>query len=200
MSATSESQPLSVVLNRERLNDVIVPAEFTTEGPFHVRFENEGAPIHVHVRPEGQLADVVSIVESNQYVEREAQQMLPVNVAELDGPVSGTLSVITGHGSETEEVAVTVEPPSESPPPDPTPDERGPSDAEPTQPSPEPRRPEPSDGLLADPAELLVAGLAALAVLLAVIVQTTIGSPVVTLGVVAMLAAVAIAVWILLRE
>lgn len=204
VSATSGStEPLSVVLNRERLNDVSVPAEFTAVGPFQIAFQNEGEPVHVHIRPEGRLADVASLPESNQYVERESELRVPVTVSEVDESVTGTLAVVTGHGSHTERVEVTVEPPEPATPAT-APDT--PTNGEPSEPRDTPPSPSASGsttvggGLPADPATLLVAGLIVLAILLGIVAQLSLGSAVVTLGVIAVFAAVGGAAWILLRE
>lgn len=209
MSAASGST-VSVVLNRDRLNGVTAPAAFETSGSFAVQLSNEGEPVHVHVRPEGRLAKVASVAESNQYVERESNARVPVNVRAVSGPVTGELAVVTGHGTESHRVEVTVRPDepgsagsdeqSETPaqsPSEPTETRRDSSETTETR---RERTAESAAGVpevLADPAGLLTVALLVGALVLAVVAQITLGSFVVTVGVFAVIVAAAAAGWIL---
>lgn len=209
MSAASGST-VSVVLNRDRLNGVTAPAAFETSGSFAVQLSNEGEPVHVHVRPEGRLAEIASVAESNQYVERGSNARVPVNVRAVSGPVTGELAVVTGHGTESHRVEVTVRPddaaslqtdePSDAPaePSSEPTDTRG--DASETTNARRERTTAPAGGVpevLADPAGLLTVALVVGALVMAVVAQITLGSFVVTVGVFAVVVAAVAAGWIL---
>ncbi|MFB6155624.1 MAG: hypothetical protein ABEJ22_06985 [Haloferacaceae archaeon] len=104
---------LTVELNRDRLHDVDVVGSFATSGPFTVDLNNNGGAVHVHLHLDDDLSRVASLAAGNHYVEPNATRPVEVSVAQVDEPVSGKLKVVTGHGTETEYVTVTVEPPPE---------------------------------------------------------------------------------------
>ncbi|MFD1594508.1 hypothetical protein ACFR97_02970, partial [Haloplanus litoreus] len=102
---------LLVELNRGKLHDVEAPAEFATAEPFSVELRNHGEAVHVHVRADDALSAVARIdADGNLFVERDTTRSVPVGVSDVDSPVTGTLEIATGYGSETSSVEVTVEP------------------------------------------------------------------------------------------
>ncbi|MFB6281621.1 MAG: hypothetical protein ABEH40_06350 [Haloferacaceae archaeon] len=101
---------LPVELNAERIHEIRVIDEFATDGPFVVDLVNEGQPVHVHVSLDDDLGRVASLDGGNHYVEEGATAAVPVSVDPVDEPVTGRLTVATGYGAETAEVAVTVQP------------------------------------------------------------------------------------------
>ncbi|MFC7070991.1 DUF7524 family protein [Halobaculum lipolyticum] len=215
---SSEDATLWVTLNRERLNEALAPESFATDDGFAVGLRNEGEPVHVHLRFTGPLADAASVAVSNHYVDGGATLSVPVSVAAVDAPVEGGLRVVTGHGAEGTEVAVTVEP-------RPDPIDVDESFARPPRAAATSDGGETTDGsgtdgtgsdgsgtegtgidavlravpVSADPASLAVAGLAAAALVGAVAVAVVLDSLAVTLGVAAVVVAVAVAVYLLIR-
>lgn len=110
---------LLVELNRGELHDVEAPAEFATAEPFSVELRNHGEAVHVHVRADEALSSVARIdTDGNLFVERETTHSVPVGVEDVDSPVTGTLEIATGYGSEKRSVEVTVEPASDGRPVD----------------------------------------------------------------------------------
>lgn len=104
---------LLVELNRGELHDVEAPAEFAASEPFSVELRNHGEAVHVHVHADEALSSVARIdTDGNLFVERETTQSVPVGVEEVDSPVTGTLEIATGYGSEKRTIEVTVEPQS----------------------------------------------------------------------------------------
>ena len=195
---STEPAPLTVALNRERLNEAIVPERYAAEGSFAVLLENEGEAVHVHLRFVGPLAEVASVATSNHYVEGDSATRVAVEVADISDPVTGGLEVVTGHGARGEVVEVTVEPAARS----------GPVEVDETlsQPRRSDRDDEPRSlgdtlgGLVPDstaPTTLLVVGLAAVALLVAFVLQTTFQSVALTLGLLAVVVAVAGALYVL---
>lgn len=101
---------LPVELNADSIHEIRVIDEFATDGPFVVDLVNEGQPVHVHVSLDEDLGRVASLDGGNHYVEAGATAAVPVSVDPVDEPVTGRLTVATGYGAETAEVAVTVRP------------------------------------------------------------------------------------------
>ena len=194
MSHARRPETLSVALNRDRLNGVSAPDRFECAGEFRVGLDNADSPVHVHLRFEGPLGEVVDTTASNHYLEPGDRMFVDVDVAELDAPVAGTLTVVTGHGSVEETVQITVSPLTGGPVEvDPAVTERADADSEPESTDP-PARPL-SDRVAAtvpttDTGTLVVGGFAAGALALAVTAQVTVASTPVTLGLAAVLAAV----------
>ncbi|UIO99296.1 hypothetical protein Hbl1158_12260 [Halobaculum sp. CBA1158] len=110
---SSQAITLAVALNRDRLNQAIAPDSLVVDGSFEIELRNEGEPVHVHLRFDGPLAAAASLPESNHYVDAGASRTVRASVASVDEPVEGVLEVVTGHGAETAEVAVRLEPPEE---------------------------------------------------------------------------------------
>jgi hypothetical protein len=103
------SEPLVVHLNRGGIHEV-EPAVETHEvtGDFGVALRNHGQAVHVHLKPEGPLADAVAVGEPNPFVGTETTETVPVRVADGVAPVEGRLAVVAGYGEQRESVAVSV--------------------------------------------------------------------------------------------
>jgi hypothetical protein len=95
-------------LNQEGPQSVAAPQAFETEEDFSVYLENHGPPLHVHVRADRSLAEVAEVATPNRYVEEGETQRVQVEVDDDDQPVDGRLEIITGYGSNTEYVSITV--------------------------------------------------------------------------------------------
>jgi hypothetical protein len=99
---------LSVSLNRERLHRVESVDTFETNGPFDVVLENHGEAVHVHLHLDDDLSEAATLSAGNHYVQRGATKRVHVRARAGDEPVSGKLKVVTGYGSESAYVDVTV--------------------------------------------------------------------------------------------
>ena len=196
MSRARRPETLSVALNRNRLNGVSAPDRFECAGEFRVDLDNANSPVHVHLRFDGPLGEVVDTTASNHYLEPGDRMFVDVTVAELDAPVAGTLTVVTGHGSVEETVQITVSPLTGGPVEvDPAVTERATSESDDPDPDSTPPTPPLSDRIAAavpttDSGTVLVGGFAVGALALAVTAQVTVASTPVTLGLAAVLAAV----------
>ena len=189
---------LLVELNRGQLHDVEAPAEFATSEPFSVELRNHGEAVHVHVRADDALAAVARIeADGNLFVERETTTSVPVGVGPVDDPVTGTLEIATGYGSETRTVQVTVEPESNGDGVDV--DE---TLSQPQRPEPEPDGPSVGErlaGLLPGRRTIPVLVLGVVALAVAAAVANAVRSPAVLLGAGVVVGAVLVAIVALLR-
>jgi len=84
--------------------------------PFAVALENEGRSTHVHLHFDDDLDRVVSVAETNHFVDDEATKHVHVSVADVAEPVRGKLKIVTGYGSETRYVDLRVDPPEDAAP------------------------------------------------------------------------------------
>jgi hypothetical protein len=189
---------LLVELNRGQLHDVEAPAEFATSEPFSVELRNHGEAVHVHVRADEALSTAARIeTDGTLFVEGGTTQSVPVGVGSVDDPVTGSLEVATGYGSETRTVRVTIEPASDGDPVDV--DE---TLSKPRRPDPEPERPPIGERLAAvlpgrRVVPVLVLGVVAVAV--AAAVANAVRSPAVLVGAGVVVGAVLVATVALLR-
>ncbi len=101
---------LEIHLNRERPRVIDAPGSFVADGPFDVALVNHGGGAHVHLALDEPLARAARLRAETEYVDRETTASVGVEVADLDQPVTGTLTVSTGYGTETERVELRVEP------------------------------------------------------------------------------------------
>lgn len=165
-----------------------------TTDSFALRLESYGPPAHVHCRLEGDLARIATLEESNYYVEADGRTIVPIHVTaeRIDGPVEGELEVVTGYGSESLSIPVTV---------DPSPDaiDVDESLGKPHEPGPEPTVP---DRVLAgkglDPATLAVVALGLVAIGIATTSAATLGGSVALTGLVVVAAGFCVALLLLL--
>ncbi|QZX98629.1 DUF7524 family protein [Halobaculum rubrum] len=109
---SSEAAILGVTLNRDRLNGVTAPESFATDGEFAVELENEGEPVHVHLRFDGPVAEVASVTPPNHYVDGGATRTVRVSVAPVNAAVEGVLEIVVGHGAERTTVPLRIAPSS----------------------------------------------------------------------------------------
>jgi hypothetical protein len=98
---------LPITLNRDGLHDIAVAGSFEAEGSFSVTLENDGAPVHVHLRLDDDLSSAATLQASNHYVEEADARTVAVDV-DGDLPVSGHLKIVTGYGAETTYVDVSI--------------------------------------------------------------------------------------------
>ncbi|MEE6208714.1 hypothetical protein U3A55_00885 [Salarchaeum sp. III] len=106
---------LTVHVNADGPHSVSADAAgFETTGSFALVLENAGSPAHVHVRLDDALRRVAALGDTNHYVDRNATTIVDVSVADGPRPVSGTITVFTGYGSESVDVPVRIEEPSET--------------------------------------------------------------------------------------
>jgi hypothetical protein len=104
---------LPITVNRDGLHDIAVAQSFEADGSFSVTLENDGAPVHVHLRLDDDLSTAATLQANNHYVEAGATRAVEVDVSG-DRPVSGRLKVVTGYGAETAYVKISlVEPDDE---------------------------------------------------------------------------------------
>jgi hypothetical protein len=108
---------LSVSLNRERLHRVETVDSFETTGPFDVVLDNHGEAVHVHLHLDDDLSRAATLSAGNHYVQRDATKRVHVRARAGDEPISGKLKVVTGYGSESAYVDVTVDAATRQKPP-----------------------------------------------------------------------------------
>jgi len=97
-------------INRTAIHSLEVPDGFETEGSFVVDLRNEGEATHVHLHLDDALSEVASLDAGNHYVAGGSNREVRVNVSAAEEPVRGKLKVVTAYGAETRYVDVTVEP------------------------------------------------------------------------------------------
>ncbi|ADE04717.1 DUF7524 family protein [Haloferax volcanii] len=172
--------PLTVTLNDERPHDLSVAPSFSTNGPFSVELANEGQAVHVHLHIDDELSRAASLSEGNHFVDGDQTKTVEVFVTQPSEPVSGKLKIVSGHGSETRYVDVTVEPGSGGKPPVDV-DE---TLSKPKQPAPEPSVTESIADVFpsVDPRAAPLFGLALVALVLAVALASVFESFAITLG------------------
>lgn len=104
---------LAVDVNRDGPHSIDVAPSFHVDGPFEVVVENHGSALHVHLQVDDDLAQAVSLSANNHFVKQGSVRRVTVDVDASKLPVRGHLKVVTGYGSETEFVTVTVDEPTE---------------------------------------------------------------------------------------
>jgi len=191
---------VTVHVNR-RSEDALEPAStaLETDDSFRLLLQGHESPAHVHCRLDGDLERIASLGGANYYVEPNSTTTAPiaVDVDAIDRPVDGSLEVLTGYGSESVAIDVTVVPG----PPDVDVDE---SLAEPARSAPEStplertiERTTAVSGL--DSGTLAVLALGVVALGIATLTAASIGSVVATAGVGIVVAGVIVALVLLLR-
>jgi len=178
---------IAVHLNRDGPRSLETPSSFRTDGSFDLEVTNHGPGTHVHIQLDDALVDAMALEGGNHYVESGTTHRIRATVGDIDGPVDGTLRVVTGYGSE--EAAVDVELDTPGP---------GPVEVDESLAQPQPST-ESSGGSLPDLSWLPVVALGLVAILLAAGAVVTTPGNAVTLGALAVVAGVLAAVYILLR-
>jgi hypothetical protein len=182
-------------VSRDGLHAIDVPGIFEAEGSFDVRLVNHGISLPLHVHLDDVLWEVAALSATNHYVEGESERIVRVEVDEARlpaEPVRGKLKLVSAYGASTRWVEVLLSEPDEEA-------ESVQVDASLSKPQPAPA-PESSDtgSLLANP-EVPVIGLAAIAVTVAVVAILVVRDTVVLGGAMAVVAAVLVAGFLLLR-
>lgn len=185
---------LQVHLGRDGPKSVELEAEaIEVTGDFPVVIENHGPPQHVHVGPEDELGRFVQVEEPNHFVETDEVRMVQIQVNdERPETFKGRLRIVTGYGTETTHVPVTLRHES-SDEPDVAVDE---SLARPTE---ERSAQPPLSEQLTSPESIPIVGLAAMAILIAVGATMIATEVAIVLGVLAVLVGVGIAIVLVLR-
>lgn len=177
-------------LNRDRPRALDAPAEFTARQPFDVVFENHGDGSNVHLHVDDELSRVLRLTDGNLFVGSDGTGRVRADVASVEEPVSGTLTVSLGYGAQTASIRVTVAPYQE-PANAVTVDEALGKPQRTANETASRTTPEP------ETIALVLLGLVALAA--AVAVATFVNSPVVTAGAAVVALAVVIGVGVALR-
>ncbi|MDS0474315.1 hypothetical protein [Natrinema sp. 1APR25-10V2] len=172
-------------------------ATLETHESFGLRLQGHESPAHVHCRLDGDLERIASVDRSNYYVEPNGVTTVPIAVDAdgIDRPIEGTLEVLTGYGSESISIGVTVV----SGPPAVDVDE---TLAEPARREPDPTTLERAvdrvtSGSGLEPATVAVLALGLVAVGIAAATAATIASPVATAGLGIVVAGVVVAALLL---
>ena len=97
-------------INRTAIHSLEVPDSFETEGSFVVDLRNEGEATHVHLHLDDALSEVARLDAGNHYVAGDSGREVRVHVSPGAEPVRGKLKVVTAYGAETRFVDVVVEP------------------------------------------------------------------------------------------
>ncbi|WP_408958983.1 hypothetical protein [Natrinema sp. 74] len=190
---------VTVHVNRSAADELEASsATLDTTGSFALRLQGHESPAHVHCRLGGDLERIASVDQSNYYVEPNAVTAVPITV-DADGverPVEGTLEVLTGYGSNSVSIAVTIT----AGPPGVAVDE---TLAEPARREPDPtaleRVVDRLTGVSAlEPATIAVLGLGLVAIGIAAATAATITSPIATAGLGIVIAGVVVAVLLLI--
>lgn len=99
---------LPVAVSKAELHAIETPESFEPSGSFRIGIDNHGRDAHVHLKVEGDLAAVAQLEEGNVYVERDATREVEVSVAPDSEGTTGYLRIETGYGSESAAVEVRV--------------------------------------------------------------------------------------------
>jgi len=104
---------LPVHVNREQLHSLEVPPSFETSDSFVVEVRNHGEAGRVHLHLDGDLADIATLEANNYYVEANATQEIPVSVHH-HRDAFGKLKVVSGYGATTRWVDVELSEPDDA--------------------------------------------------------------------------------------
>lgn len=184
--STAVTDDLVVHLNREGPHAIAVePRTFEADGSFDVVLRNHGTALHVHLHIDDALSRRATLGNANHYVDEEAVRRVRVTVAEPLEPTEGRLKLVTGYGSQTAYVTVSLDDG------DPEPGRVRVDEALGTP------RSEPPPEPLVDADDLPVVALGGVAVLVAVVAAVLIGGTAGVLGLLIVLVGLAVAVALL---
>ena len=189
---------ITVHVNRGSANTLESEADsLETDGPVRLVLRGHERPAHVHCRLVGDVDRVATVPRSNYYIGPDDITPVPISVdgEAIDEPLEGRLEVVTGYGSESVTIDLTLLPP----PPEVEIDETltQPNRAR-SDPDAVDRALEVARGVGLDSTTLGVLGLAVFALAVAVLTAATVGSFVALLGLVIVGAGAAVALWLLL--
>jgi hypothetical protein len=100
---------LTVDVNPDGMHTLAVPERFETRGAFDVVLENHGEPAHVYLNLDNGLSGAATLDATNYYVEQGESLSVTISVTS-DTVVDGDLTVATAYGSEKRLIPITVEP------------------------------------------------------------------------------------------
>ncbi|RQG90256.1 hypothetical protein EA462_09760 [Natrarchaeobius halalkaliphilus] len=187
---------ITVYVNRGTTDSLEAETEsIETHRTFTLDLQGYERPAHVHCRILGDLDRIVSIDQSNYYLEPGVETGVPVEIdsARIDEPVDGQLEIVTGYGAESLTIDLTV-----TPAPD-TGIDVDRSLSKPSRPTPEPSPFEQLfSRLVLDTSAIAVLALGAIAVAIATITAATIGGLMALIGLAIVGAGVLVALWLLL--
>jgi hypothetical protein len=109
-------QSLAAEVNQTGVQTLSVPDAFETDDSFAVELRNHGEATHVHLHLDDELSTVASIATGNHYVEADSTHTVRVSVNDsIPDTVHGKLKLVTGYGSETHFVDLTITPTQKPP-------------------------------------------------------------------------------------
>lgn len=97
-----------VKINVDGPNTLSLPDEATVEGDLLVQVENQGTDAHVHIRLDDTLSEIAALPESNHYVEGGESLEVPISF-HPDTAATGVLEVVTGYGAHQQGVTLHVD-------------------------------------------------------------------------------------------
>lgn len=103
------SDSLTVDVNPDGMHTLSVPERFETRGAFDVVLKNHGEPAHVYLNLDNGLSGAATLDATNYYVEQGETLSVTISVSS-DTVIDGDLTVATAYGSEKRLVPITVEP------------------------------------------------------------------------------------------
>lgn len=178
---------LEIDLSREGPHSIDVASpSIETGGDFDIVLRNHGPALHVHLNLEPGLARAATLSTANHYVEEDAIRRVRVAVDRASLPGEGLVKIVTGYGAETEFVTVRLVEDGDT-------DRRVRVDESLAKPRSGRSKP------LLDPDALPVIALGVIAFLIAIIAALVIDDPILLLGVLIVMAGIAIAGGLLAR-
>lgn len=166
---------LTVHLDRDDAQGLAAPESFTARQPFDVIFENPGRGTRVHLHLDDRLARVASLADGNQFVAGESTGRVRVEIANVEEPVTGTLTVSTDYGAKEATVEVTIAPYLN--------DQEGARDIDVDEDLAKPKPKEPTDdSLFSSVGNTAFIGLSVAALVVAIGIALVVDSPVVVFG------------------
>lgn len=177
---------LTVHLSRDGPHSIEAPRTFEATGSFDVIFQNHGSALHAHVGLDPTLSEVATVRTPNRYVEEDLSRRVRVDVDVDPGerPVEGRLELVTGYGSTTEYVSVSLVDPQTANTGVDVDERLG-------------RPQSPPEDPVTDPERLPLLALLGIAALLAVVVAVIVQNVFVTVAVLVVLLGVAVAGFLL---
>ena len=162
-------------------------------GSFDLLLQSHGPPAHVHCRLAGDVERISTVDTSNHYVEPDGETIVRVRVAAeaIETPVEGELEVLTGYGSESLSIPVTVRPAPAAVDIDESLADPAPKESDPTP----LERALVATGL--EPATVAVVALGLFAIGIGAVTTATIGGPLATIGLGIVVLGVAVGLFLL---
>jgi len=103
-------ESLRVDVNRSGLHSVEVDERFESDGEFAVDLINHGEASHLHLHLDDDLSPIARLEAANHYVESDETRSVRVHVKDHqewpEDVIRGKLKVVAGHGRETRYVDV----------------------------------------------------------------------------------------------